>query len=80
MCVQMFAGAAGNDGSKAFENPVLVIGKMVSTPVLDGNIDDDCWKTAAVMEGFTLIGGSYPVDQTVAKMAYDDKYLYVAIK
>ncbi|NLW87770.1 MAG: hypothetical protein GXY38_12960, partial [Planctomycetes bacterium] len=40
---------------------------------------EEAWNSAAVMEGFTVIDGSYPVDQTSARMAYDDTNVYILI-
>jgi hypothetical protein len=48
--------------------------------VLDGREDDDVWKDAMVIDGFrtfTPVQNGEPRFRTVAKIAYDDKNLYV---
>lgn len=48
--------------------------------VLDGREDDDVWKSAMVIDGFrtfTPVQDGEPRFRTVAKIAYDEKNLYV---
>ncbi|NOZ20778.1 MAG: carbohydrate binding family 9 domain-containing protein [Planctomycetes bacterium] len=58
---------------------IIEIHKTSTPPVIDGKLNDECWKTAAVADGFVLLGSDAPArEQTAAKLTYDDKALYVA--
>ncbi|MDR3691333.1 MAG: carbohydrate binding family 9 domain-containing protein [Fimbriimonas sp.] len=47
-------------------------------PVIDGDLSDTAWKSAAVAEKFVDAQNGTPVaDQTTAYLLYDDKYIYV---
>lgn len=53
--------------------------KAEEPPVIDGKLDDNCWKTAPQADGFTLEGTEKAVkDQTIVKLLYTDKAIYVA--
>lgn len=50
-------------------------------PLLDGKLDDDCWKAAPWTDDFVDIEGdkkAKPAHRTRAKMCWDDKALYIA--
>src|SRR5689334_12825479 len=50
-------------------------------PVIDGKLDDDVWQQAAVITGMTNfepIEGSPMSQQTVVKVARDERNLYIA--
>ena len=52
-------------------------------PVIDGKLDDDCWKTGEWGGDFTQWipkEGAKPSQETQFKILYDDKNLYVAIR
>ena len=50
-------------------------------PVLDGKLDDDCWKTAGVMDDFSLMDGAgKPTADTKAWVTTDGVNLYVAVE
>ncbi|HLP17183.1 MAG TPA: DUF5916 domain-containing protein [Bacteroidota bacterium] len=52
-------------------------------PVIDGRLDDVCWKTGEWSGGFTQWvpkEGAAPSQQTHIKILYDDKNIYVAIR
>ncbi len=54
-----------------------------SRPIIDGKLDDDCWKTGTWAGDFTQWipnEGAKPTWPTVFNLQYDDKYLYVAIR
>ncbi|MCC6749748.1 MAG: carbohydrate-binding family 9-like protein [Deltaproteobacteria bacterium] len=57
----------------------LVAAKATKPVKLDGKLDDEVWKKAVSSGLFvdTMTGGAVPI-ATEAKVAYDDKYLYVA--
>ena len=61
----------------------VVIPKISGSPVIDGNLDDAAWKSAAVFKDFyqTQPGDNIaPSKPTEVYMAYDEHYLYVAFK
>lgn len=59
----------------------LLAVKAEKPPVIDGKLDDNCWKTAPQADGFTLQGSEQLVkDQTIVKIVYTDKAIYVAWK
>lgn len=63
-------------------NPVK-IGKISTPIVIDGRLDDEIWKTAAVFKDFiqTNPGDNIaPSRPTEAYLAYDEKNLYIAFK
>ncbi len=52
-------------------------------PVIDGVLDDACWKTGSWAGDFTQFipkEGGKPSQQTYVKILYDDKSIYVAIR
>lgn len=57
--------------------------KTVAAPVIDGKIDDEIWKQAAVFKDFFQ---TYPGDNTAPSkptevyLTYDEKHLYIAFK
>ncbi len=58
-----------------------VCGKAAKPPVIDGQLDDEAWKTAAWTDDFVDIEGDAkpkPTHRTRAKMTWDDKGLYIA--
>ncbi len=57
----------------------LLAVKTVTPPKIDGKLDDKCWKTAPQADNFTHLVTKNPVkDQTVAKIVYTDKSIYIA--
>jgi ribosome modulation factor len=60
-------------------NPV-VIPKLMTPPVIDGRLDDEIWKNAAVFTDFYQIqpGDNIPpTNKTIAYVGYDENHLYV---
>jgi len=58
--------------------PISAI-KTTTPPKIDGDLSDECWKTAAKAEGFVDIATNAPgKDATTAWICYDDKNIYVA--
>lgn len=63
-------------------NPVIVP-KIESPITIDGNPDEEAWKTAAVFKDFYQTGPGdniAPSKPTEVLMMYDEKHLYVAFK
>jgi len=55
--------------------------RAATPPVLDGELDDACWREAAPVEDFTIHGNKGRATfQSVACIAYDDANIYVAVK
>ena len=62
---------------------LVVIPKAAAVPVIDGRIDEEVWKRAAVFKDFyqTSPGDNIaPTKPTEALVMYDEKNLYVAFK
>jgi len=61
---------------------VKKLGKEASPPVIDGSIDD-IWNSryACTFTSFSVVGspvgGTAPVHNTLVKLMYDDKYIYI---
>src|SRR5687768_8562895 len=78
-------GKAGSGGillppEKA--NPVNV-SRFEKPPVIDGKLDEDVWKTAAVLKDFYQIDPGdnvAPLKPTEVLLGYDSKFLYVAFR
>jgi len=59
------------------------IPKITVPPRIDGNLDDEAWKSAAVFKDFYQVAPGNniaPSKPTEVYMAYDEHYLYVAFK
>jgi hypothetical protein len=59
------------------------IPKFAASPVIDGNLDDELWKQAAVFRDFyqTSPGDNIePSKPTIVYMGYDEKHLYIAFR
>ena len=60
---------------------ILSIGKTKTAPVIDGKMNDSCWKNTLLVTGFTIPGTlKYAEHQTVLRMVRDDRYLYGAFR
>jgi hypothetical protein len=56
-----------------------VVKACAKAPVIDGDLNDDCWKTAEVVGVWIEVdGGKAANPQGKAYICYDDKFLYVA--
>jgi len=73
---------------KAREEPAITPGARVielsrikTPPVLDGKMDDACWREIKPITGFLAYQTDKPAElPSVAHVAYDDSYLYIGIK
>ena len=57
--------------------------RAVSPPVIDGRLDDVVWRTAEPMSGFHQrdpVEGDPASEDTVVRIAYDERALYVAAR
>ncbi|MHB8995305.1 MAG: carbohydrate-binding family 9-like protein [Armatimonadota bacterium] len=58
--------------------PVLTVTKAAGLPVVDGKLDEACWKTASVAGNFADIRTGEPAKlNTTARVMSDDKALYI---
>src|SRR6185436_11037000 len=81
LAAQRQEGAAAPAGTGAAA-PITIAtaSRATQAVVIDGREDDDVWKNAMVIDGFrtfTPVQNGEPRFRTVAKIAYDDKNLYV---
>lgn len=61
----------------------ITIPHSIAVPVIDGKVDEDAWKQAAVFKDFYQTGPGYntaPSKPTEVYVMYDEKNLYVAFK
>ncbi len=63
------------------ELPSVTIRPVETAPKIDGVLLDECWKKADSIYKFTQDFPCKPArTQTQVQLAYDDKYLYIAVK
>lgn len=63
----------------ALENEVKA-GKALSSPTIDGKLDDPCWKDAQAVKDFTITNTSTPSTLgTTAYVLYDKMALYIGV-
>ncbi len=58
--------------------PTISAARLSKTPVINGNMDE--WDAVPVLKDFKVSSGSRAAVPTEAKVAYDDKYLYIGFK
>ncbi len=70
--------AASNPAVSKVKRPLAAV-RTVTPPTIDGDLSDPIWQSAPKADEFVdRQSGTAPGDQTVARLVYDDKYLYVA--
>lgn len=60
----------------------IVVPKFSSEPIIDGKIDDEIWKSAAVFNNFIQITPGDNIQaskETIAYLGYDEKNLYLSV-
>lgn len=63
----------------ATDVPTYKCNKVANNSVIiDGKLDEQCWKDAPIMEFRDLADGSQPLIPSHAKIVWDDKYIYAA--
>jgi len=64
--------------------PVYITSRLVTPrPVIDGKLDDECWKHGTWAGDYTQFipnEGAKPTYPTELNIQYDDKYLYIAFR
>lgn len=82
-------GAGANGMQRSEDNPVqsfklYFAPRAAEAPTLDGKLDDACWQGVAPINdyGFCTIGQNPQsrIPRTEVRLAWDDKYLYVAAR
>jgi len=59
--------------------PEMICKKVSVPPVLDGNLDDPCWKKATKIN-LVLTDNNQPKEPTIGYILRDDKNLYIGMK
>lgn len=74
--VLLFAG-----GMRAWteEPAAITVTPTAVAPVIDGALDDDCWKTAEKIEHFYERGSDQALTETTVWLAYDAQWLYLGV-
>lgn len=73
------ANAEDATNAKRTEHKVIVT-PTNKPPVIDGKLDDECWKHAGIMKDFSINVGGKPLAQTRAWITSDGTNLYVAVE
>jgi hypothetical protein len=63
------------------ERKSFQIYRTESAPIIDGRLDDEVWKNAAIVDDFHQTSpsdGAKPTEATIVRVTYDDEYLYIA--
>src|SRR3982751_4597615 len=76
-------GATDGNGKGAApeKRSPVVIARVDTPPVIDGRLDDEAWKHAAVLANFVQVqpgDNTQPLAPTEVYLAYDSKTLYIA--
>ena len=62
-------------------SPYVLVPKVKTAPVIDGNLDDESWKDAALLSPFMLLSSDEQAkNQTEVYLAYNEKNLYIAAR
>ncbi len=91
--VQLFSSPLSGEGSREqdtikkqdqVKQPVYTTSRLVTEkPVIDGKLDDDCWKHGTWAGDYTQFipnEGAKPTYPTEMNIQYDDKNLYIAFR
>ncbi|MDD2707394.1 MAG: sugar-binding protein [Verrucomicrobiae bacterium] len=61
--------------------PMVKIGKTMRPPLIDGKIDEECWRNSVEMGPFLLLENKGMArEQTTVRAAYDSDHLYFAFR
>ncbi|WP_046755762.1 DUF5916 domain-containing protein [Kordia jejudonensis] len=83
VCVLLLLFSLNSVAQDSIPKKTYEIKRTISPPKIDGVLDDDVWKDAAIATNFIQfqpdIGNSLPEHQrTEVKMTYDDEAIYIA--
>ncbi len=59
----------------------IEIYRAKAAPIIDGRLDDEVWRDAAIVDDFHQASPTYgaaPTETTRVRVAYDDEYLYIS--
>ena len=59
---------------------LYVVEHAASAPIIDGVLEDDCWKNVPALEFVRAEGGGKPLQQTSLRMLRDNENLYLAFE
>lgn len=64
------------------ERPSLRVPRVTQAPTVDGHVDEPVWQSAALAEGFMVLGGSGAIApvSTRARLCFDPEALYIAFE
>lgn len=83
ICCCIYGFAQGTGPLVKVKREPVTVPKFASPPVIDGKLDDEIWKQAAVLKDLiqTSPGDHIPASKpTEVYLGYDEKHLYVAFK
>jgi hypothetical protein len=63
------------------ERKTFDISRTDTAPIIDGELDDDVWQDATVVDDFHMtspIDGATPSESTIVRVMFDDEFLYIA--
>ncbi len=77
--VSVLVSAAVADAAPESPMPAISAARAAVPPIIDGILDDACWASAPVADDFRTVNTDKPsAAPTEARLAYDDRCLYVA--
>ena len=74
---------AQEDNTNKIPKRIYTTKKLIQKPIIDGDVSDAAWDVVEWSTDFTEKDpdeGTDPAHQTMFKVMYDDKYLYVALR
>ena len=75
----LFVAQAGSAGNTSGAKPTLQVPLTDSEPVIDGNLEDPCWKAAAKTGALAVTRGRPSKSTTEAYILRDADHLYVGV-
>ena len=77
----LLLAASGARAGDEFEIKLYQAGRADGAVLVDGRLDEECWRRALVVSAFTLYDRVEPADpQTSVQVTYDDTCLYVGVR
>ena len=77
----LFGAAADTSAAPTTKNPLTLFSLKKKPPVIDGKLNDECWKGVQTATGFVPLGKVQPAKaETEVMSCYDDTSLYIAVK
>jgi len=77
MPMLLVPAVSAGQSAESIPLPELAIPECTKPPVLDGKLDDQCWKESSVIDSFYIIGGSEKTGKHKVYLCRDDAWLYV---